>query len=233
MRQPFIAVALACAACTTGPPDPQPQRAPASPELKLELGSDWSIVEQDRAHVILRHRDGNDGVRVTLAPSADGRLPGVSPILGGRTWEYREADRVRPAFAPPHADRPVAAAAIQAQGPDLLIRLSGPPLTALVDHPLAPEDPVLTWIRLRPRPGSWRIALQGLHVVTLAGPVTLRETGRQRMAISPWGVFTLHDSPPASQGGSSPTVWWLDTTPSAHATQPYPRISLTWTPLIP
>lgn len=233
MRPLLPTLAVVTIGCAAEPDRSIGGDGPAPPEPELELGPDWSIVQQDATGIVLRHRGGNDGVRVTLAPGPDGRTPGVAPVIDGRTWEIREGGRVRPAFAPAHADRAVAAAAIQAQGPDLLIRLSGPPLDELIEHPLAPKDPVLSWVRLRPRAGSWRIVLQGLHTIRLAGPASVEERGRERQVDGPWGSFVLHDTPPVAIGASEPGAWWLDTTPSAHATEPYPRLSLTWTPLSP
>ena len=229
----YRAIVLLAALACRAPAPPTPAAVPAPPPVELELAAPWQVVEQDETQVVLRHGDTPDGVRLNLTRTAAGRWPGIAPIVAGRTWEIREGDRIRPAFTAPLADRPPSRVVVSSQGPDLLIRYEGVPLAGLVDHPDAPTDPVLTWVRLRPRPGSLRIVLQGLHVVSLPAPVAVDERGDGRTLTTPWGRLEVDDAAPAARSVAGPTSWWLDTTPSADALAPYPRTGLTWWPARP
>lgn len=231
MNARVVVAILLSVGCTSvaAPSDPT-----SSPTLDLDLTEDWHVVEQDPSQIVLRHRDGADGVRINLAPTAQGRWPGVAPILAGETWELRERDRIRPIWAVPFADRAPARVSVSVQGPDLLVRFEGPPLTELVAHPNAPSDPVLSWVRLRPRPGSWRIVLQGLHVWTVPSQgLQVREAGDRRSMSTAWGEFVIDEPVPVSVSASDRRSAWIDTSPAAASLDPYPRVGLTWTPTGP
>jgi len=228
MTRAIPLLALLLAAC---PPPPTASSPPAPPpEPRLELDATWTIVEQDATQIVLRYREGPHGVRVNLARTADGRQPGIAPIVNGRTMELRDADAIRPAFLPPLADRPPDEVVIEVQGPDLLIRLAGLPLAGLIEDPAAPPDPVLTWVRVRPRPGSIRFIVHGLAVWTLPAGTAVEELGDRRVLHTSWGRFEVDGAAPVTRGLAGPEGWWLDLTPSAAARQPYPRFGITWTP---
>lgn len=202
--------------------------APVLPEVRL--GSSWSIVEENRDELILRHQTSPDGVRIVLALTAQGRQAGVSPIVDGHTYEVRRGDQIVPMLAWPWPEHPVRSLIIEEEGPDLLIRLSGPALHAVTDHPDAPDDPTLSWTRIRPRGTSWRIALTGVHRWTLPQVGRVEHRGQDRVLHSGWGSFEVRTDAravrSAATGGS--LVW--DTRPSIELAQPYPKTGMTWRP---
>lgn len=194
----------------------------------VSLSDDWQIVEQSDHHLVLRYKTSNEGVRINLAVDDRGRQPGVALVLNGRTWEVQDADLLHPAWGLPYLDRPPSQIDIISQGPDLLIELRGPPLSTLVEHPEAPDDPVLSRLRIRPRPQSWRVITQGLHVWSLpARELQIEHLGDRRIIRSQWGTLTLEGAPARARSVGSPDRLWIDTTPSAEAFDPYPRIGLT------
>lgn len=101
-------------------------------------------------------------------------------------------------------------------------------MNSLTDHPDAPDDPVLSWVRLRQRGDSWRIALRGLHRWNLPGPVRSEQRGDSRTLHTPQGRFEYSSDAPVSHSLATPDGWLRDTRPSLAAAQPYPRTGITW-----
>lgn len=201
--------------------------APPIPEVSL--GPDWSIVEESREELVLRHRRSADGLRIVLAPTDAGRWVGVAPIRDGRTLEHVVADAIVPVFAWPLA-APLSSVKVEAQGPDLLVRLEGPPLSAQSLHPDAPDDPVISWVRVRPRGDTWRIALRGVHRIHLPPLQDSAHHGSDRVLLTAWGSFRIDTDAPAVRGHSGPRGYAWDSTPSIDLAAPYPRTGITWTP---
>lgn len=228
--RPLRRLALLLTACAPLPPEAPPTAATSPPVPRVDLGGDWVIVEETAESLALRWRDSADGVRIDLA-TTDRALAGVTPIVAGRTLAIEQDGRRIPMFGVPLPDAPLTAATVEVQGPDLLVRLEGPPLDTLTDHPDAPESPVLSWVRLRRRPGSWRLVLQGLHVWTLpAEGLSSTHLGDHRELHTAFGTFEVTSQAPAWSGGLDRDRWWLDTTPSADRAAPYPRTGMTFTP---
>ncbi|MFK7931082.1 MAG: hypothetical protein AB8H79_23045 [Myxococcota bacterium] len=227
LRTGALLATIACAAdapAAPAPTEPAPVVVPA-----VSMGGDWVIVEENSEFMVFRWGQSPHGVRLNLV-SVDGRQVGVSPIVGGRTLEVRSGSDVAPAFAWPWPQHPLTAANIEVQGPDLLIRLQGPPLNTLTDHPDAPEDPALSWVRLRPRGESWRIALRGVHRMNLPGPVMVEHLGDRRVLHSEVGTFELTTDARAASSASTARMWTLDTRPNLDLARPYPKTGLTWRP---
>lgn len=216
----LLAAIATCGAALASPPP-------------FEVSESWEVVERSEDVVVFRYRDSAHGVRINLRPGPRGRVPGVAPILHGKTWEVHEGERLFPLFAMPYADREPRGVEIRSQGPDLFIELRGPPLGELVDHPEAPDDPVLSRLRIRPRPGSWKIIAQGLHLWSFpAQDLSLHQLGDARTLSCAWGVVHLQGRASGSRSLWTPDRLWIDTTPSAAAFDPYPTLELT-VPLSP
>lgn len=199
------------------------------PVPTVQLAGDWVIIEEDPSSIVVRWRDTADGVRINVARGDAGRTVGVAPIVGGRTAELRQGGHVVPLVTPSFAS--LSAVTIEVQGPDLLVRMEGPPLASLTDHPDAPDDPALAWVRLRPRGETWRIALRGMLALTLpADELVVNERVRDRTVRSAWGDFVQRGGAPLSRSVLAGGVWVYDTAPSLTIQQPYPQLGLTWTP---
>ncbi|TNE90252.1 MAG: hypothetical protein EP330_08790 [Deltaproteobacteria bacterium] len=190
----------------------------APPAVSVELEAPWSVGHDGGSHLNLRYGDSAEGVRVQLEPSEDWPI-GVSPIQGGRPMRAHGALMVAPPLPPARVE-------IRSEGPDLLVRLFGPPLNALTDREDAPEDPTLTWVRLRPRGSSWRIVLDGVGQVAVEGS-TCHWTGRA------WKIgehTELQTAALAWRSWIDADAWFLDVTPAVELADPYPRTAWTWTP---
>ncbi len=178
--------------------------------------------------------DSAEGVRVDLASGA--RVAGVSVVDRGKPWLVRDgAGRLWPTVAVGQPESPLSSAEIASQGPDLVVRLAGPPIASISDHPDAPVDPVLTWVRLRHRGDDWRVVVDGLATVSIPvntpkptrvddGQTEIQaRTGRLRFGTtasrwsSDWDVATGR--------------WTFSTNPALTAVEPYPRTTLTWSPV--
>ncbi len=212
-----------------GPP-PSGPAWPDPPVPTVSMGGGWVILEEDAEGLTLRWRDTADGVRVQLA-ATDDALPGVAPIAGGATARLVRGGRRVPLVGLPDPTRGLSAATLEVQGPDLVVRLAGDPLDRYTDHPDAPEDPVLTWVRIRRRADGFRIVVQGLATLTLpAEGLAVHHHGRHRVLETAWGRVRQDDDPPAVRGRLDGEALVLDTLPSLERTAPYPRMGFTWTP---
>ena len=224
-RSAFLVALVGCGAPAIEAPAPPP----VVPQV--QLGGDWVIIEEDTSQVIVRWRDTADGVRINLAPGDAGRRIGVAPIVSGRTAALRLGDDMVPMVTPSFA--PLTALHLEVQGPDLLVRMEGPPLATLTDHPAAPTDPALAWVRLRPRGETWRLALRGqLTVATPGEGVTVAERASDRIIETAWGPLEMRSTAPAWTGTHTAAAWTYDTGPSLRAHQPYPQVGITWTPTL-
>jgi hypothetical protein len=188
---------------------PQPiQGSPALPVPAISVDGQWVATEAGVDRIGIRH-DNGDGVVVRFSTA-----PEVTLIKGGRPTGVR--------FTPPTND--LTAITIKTEGPDLLVRLSGQPLNTLTDHPEAPHDPTLTWLRVRPRSSGWRIILDGLGTLHLPeGPVTPLSEGFRLSADGNHYDITIDAKAHTSWVEDG---WHLSTTPAVHQADAYPRLSL-------
>ncbi len=209
------------AACDPAEPEEEPQ-------VSLELAPPWRLLERRSTHLALALADSPHGVRIQLR--REDRVPGVSPVWQGRTLEVAGHDGAWPLVAVAFPERPVEQVEVAVEGVDLLVRFEGPPVRARVEDPGAPDDPVLTWVRLRPRPDDWRIVLDGLGTVSLPSEglrVAPGSSGGLEIE-SAVGRLALDSSAARVE-----TVWEVDrwrwsNVASLQAFDPYPRTGVTW-----
>jgi len=224
----WLALLMACSPRALAAEPEAPAQQVVVPEVTL--GGDWVIVEESPRELVLRLGDSPHGVRVVLAETEGGRRIGVAPIHDGRTLELRDGDVTTPVFAWPFPDHPLTAASVEVEGPDLVVRLQGPPLQDVTDHPDAPADPVLCWVRIRPRGSTWRFALRGVHRITVPALDSIEYRGVERVWEDDWGWFAVQTDAPAITGHQDGTRLVWDTSPSIDLAQPYPKTGITWTP---
>jgi hypothetical protein len=197
----------------------EPEIAPIP--VTLEVEDPWVLVSQDASEVAIRFGETGDGVRIWTAS-------GTSPVHAGRTLDG-------PLIAWPYPDR-LDRVEVRVQGIDLVVRAYGPPIHSVTGRDDAPDDPILTWVRYRPRGEDWRVVVDGLGVITLPapiGPITASEGGFTWSLQASDARFALDTNAPAWSSRIAAGAWVLDLGPSLAVQQPYPRTGLTWTPLSP
>lgn len=234
LKPTIVVIFCAVLACNTRQGDEDPPvvtpggEAGEAPSLDLQVAPPWSVAHQTDQALVLRLAEGSEGVRVQLATDPQGRLPGLSPILSGRTLEVEDQTGRWPMLAPSFS--PVQRVEVLSQGQDLVVRLFGDPLERLLTHPKAPSDPALAWLRVRPRGQTWRLASQGLVILSLPAP-GLQEGVAEGSTLlrGSWGQLELESSHPL-RTGQGDQRWWVDTLVSPDTTQPYPELGITWTP---
>lgn len=203
--------------------------APTVVPVTVDLDGAWALVSEDDDEIAVRFGQTGEGARVWARGSA-GRPAGVTPVHDGRTLEVPDEGVAWPLVAFPEGVRRVE---VTVQGIDLVVRAYGAPIVEVTRRDDAPDDPVITWVRLRPRPEDWRIVLDGLGTVSLpapAGPVEPSEGGFAWTIGGPRGPVVLDTNAPAWSSAVTRERWHLDLWPSLWETQPYPRTGLTWTP---
>lgn len=161
-----------------------------------------------------------------------GKVPGVSIVYDGKTLGIDDGARHWPTAAVGFPDHPITDARVETDGPDLVVRLEGPALSEVTDHPAAPKDPVLTWVRIRPRPtAGWRVVVDGMATLSLpAGPVQPTSDETITLRTEHWGQFELVPGGRATRSEMNARRWSWSTTPSLERIDPYPRTRLTWHP---
>jgi hypothetical protein len=199
----------------------------------VQMTAPWKVEWQDPDALAVRLGDSANGVRIQLAADATGRVPGVSPIDRGKTLEVAADGHRWPLVAIGYPEARLQTVAVEVDGPDLVVRFAGPPLDAVTTHPQAPKDPVLTWVRLRPRGETWRIAVTGLATLAIAANgATAGDLGDAVIA-GDWGTFRLSTDAPRFGSRFADGGLFFDTRPALEREQPYPKTSLTWTPIPP
>lgn len=184
----------------------------------MSLEAPWRLAHDGETSLAVRHGDTPEGVRIQLMPTDDWGI-GASPIVGGRATRAGTHPLVGVGFVP-------VAVEVRADGPDLLVRFSGPPFSQLTDREDAPEDPVLAWIRLRPRGETWRVVLDGLGVITIPDAQQATWTS-QGLAV---GSAILTTTATTHSSRLIDGAWQLDTTPALDHADPYPRTGITFRP---
>jgi hypothetical protein len=185
----------------------------------VTLTAPWREAWRDAGALAVQLGDSPSGVRVQWV----GRS-GVTPVVDGKTMEIDDTPWVSPAWT-----APISAVTVESEGPDLVVRFTGPPLDQLTTHPDAPADPAIAWVRLRPAADSWRISTTGL--VGLLFPVSAaRPTDRGEVLLTnEWGSFRLElDDPVHTEQDDH--RWRLDTRPLLDRARPYPVVGLRFIP---
>jgi hypothetical protein len=198
----------------------QPPSWRATPDVDVQ--APWQVVQQDDDVIALRFNDTPHGVRVFLGPSDRSHQAGASPVVDGRTVG-------RPMLGVPHAIGPARTVKVRSDGYDLLVRFASQPLDEVSHDALAPADPALTWLRLRPRNDSWRIVMDGLGTLTLPADGAHPSTAGTALS-GPAGTMDVETDAPVVSTTWTDGVWQLSTLPSVEARVPYPRTAFTWTP---
>ncbi len=201
-------------------PDTQPASWRATPDVDVQ--APWQVVQQDDDVIALRFDDTAHGVRVFLGPSDRWSQAGASPVVDGQTVGH-------PMLGVPLAIGPTQTVTVRSEGHDLLVRFASQPLQTLTTDPLAPPDPALTWMRMRPRNGSWRMVMDGLGTLNL--PTTSAHPSSAGTKLSgAFGTMDVETDAPEVQTFWADGVWQLSTLPSLEARAPYPRTAFTWAP---
>lgn len=215
-----LAVILIPAAlgCHDAPEVVPPWRAVA--DVRVE--EPWHSIQEDGDVLALRFDDTPHGVRVFLGPSDRWAHAGVSPVVNGETIGT-------PMLAVPTGIGPAETVTVRSEGHDVLVRFASQPLNSVTTDPLAPADPTLTWIRLRPRNGSWRIVMDGLGTLNLPAESIHSGTAGTQLR-GPAGTFDVGTDAPQFTTAWSPGHWQLSTQDSIHDRAPYPRTAFTWAP---
>lgn len=197
----------------------------AAVETELAVEGSWRVVHQRPERIALHHRGSTEGVVIDLR----GR-PGLSLVLHGQTLSTERSGERWPLVTAGYPDHPLQRARVYTEGPDLVVQLEGPPLHRVHDHPEAPADPVLSWVRLRPRGADWRIVLTGLLTLHLpARSVRMHPTAPGWLVeTDSWGHFHVEpDERP--DHSTAATGWWrLRTHPALDRLDPYPQRALSW-----
>ena len=201
-------------------PDRQRPSWRAIPEIDVE--APWQVVQQDDDVIALRFEDTAHGVRIFLGPTERWSEAGASPVVDGKTVG-------RPMLGVPLGVGPAQTVTVTSEGHDLLVRFASQPLNEVSRDPLAPDDPALTWLRLRPRNGSWRMVMDGLGTLNLpAHSVRPSTAGVKLRGVD--GTMDVQTDAPEFTTSWADSVWALSTLPSLEARAPYPRTAFTWTP---
>ena len=149
------------------------------PVPTISLDETWVKTEAGENHIGVRHENG-DGVVVRLT-----QTPEILLVQGGRPTGVR--------FTP--TSNELTAITIKQDGPDLLVRLAGPPINTITDHKEAPEDPALrgcvfalgqlggasfwmAWARCTFQKGPFHLSPKGFGCPRTAPTMTSRQTPR-------------------------------------------------------
>lgn len=189
-----------------------------APEITIE--PPWELVEESGS--VLRFAAGTDRVEVDLGSTA-----GVTPLLGDHALRTPGG---LPLLRVPWPELGLSKAEITSEGPDLVVRLYGPPLHTVSPHPSAPPTPVHTWIRVRPRGETWRFGVRGLVVVHVSGQDITAGVASRGLEVrsDEWGGFTWQTDAPHTSSAMGPTWWTLSLVPALYALKPYPELGITW-----
>jgi hypothetical protein len=188
----------------------------------VNVQAPWQVVQQDDDVIALRFDDTPHGVRVFLGPSDRWSQAGASPVVDGKTVGH-------PMLGVPQAIGPAQTVTIRSEGHDLLVRFASQSLQTVSTDPLAPSDPALTWLRLRPRNGSWRMVMDGLGTLNLPAD-SVRPSSAGNSLSGPSGTLDVQTNAPAFDTYWADGVWQLTTVPSLKTRTPYPRTAFTWAP---
>lgn len=225
--KPHPYLLLLLGACEAEAPSRPPEAALITVEDRTT--APWRVERAEAGRTTFRMGDSGHGVHVDLAQRA-GHPPGFTLIHAGRAWSIDE-DAIRwPMIALPWSATETVAVTAETQGPDLILRASGPSLRVWAQDPSAPADPAITWVRLRARGDDWRVVVDGLAQLSWpAGTLTLAPGAGWRLA-GDWGEARFDTDAPAVRTRSTAHRYLLDTQVSLASKRPYPRVAFTFQP---
>lgn len=168
------------------------------------------MINDASSDISLHHTQSEDGVIVDYS----GEDVGLSLVLNGKRTPMT-------LISPP--DSHLSRLAIKSDGPDLIVRFYGPPIAEITDHPEAPVDPVLTWLRLRHRPNGWRVILDGLFDLNLPANSSVKPTSGGVELRAPFGTIDYSTEAAATSSSHDSSSLRFSTTPAVDEADAYPR----------
>ena len=197
---------------------------------ELSVSAPWSIVQDEGDTYTITHQDHTASLILHVRHGT----VGLTLSHRNRNLHTTTASGAIPTFESPIPFTDLSKLRIESQGIDLVVRIEGAPIRDWTDTPSAPNDPVLTWFRVRVRKKAIRVIAQGLVRFTLPaskeGPHP-KPSGNERVSFSHgYGFWTLKTDAIGLEGQKTRTQWWIDTTPSIFAKQPYPKTTVEWMP---
>ena len=194
------------------------------------VSAPWRIVEDDPNTYTMTHQDHTASLIVRVR---NGRV-GLTLSHRNRNLHTTTKSGAIPTFESPIPITEVTALRIESQGIDLVVRVEGGSIRDWTDTPSAPDDPVLTWFRVRIRNDAIRVITQGLVRFTLPasteGPHPKPTVNESVSFTHGYGFWTFKTNAMGLEGQKTRTQWWVDTSPSIDAKQPYPKTTVEWTP---
>lgn len=199
---------------------------------EVSVSAPWRVVQQDAHTFRITHQNHE----ASLLLSTQETKAGLTLSYLNRNLHTTTLSGPIPTFQSPLPTTEIETLRFESQGIDLLIRIEGSTIRTWTDSPSAPNDPVITWFRLRVRNKAIRIITQGLVQWTLPasvdGPHPTPIANGGISFIHGYGHWTLKTDAKGIQGQKTQEIWWIDTSPSIHLKQPYPKTTIEWSPSI-
>ena len=201
-------------------------------EPEVSVSAPWSVVQNAPGTFTVTHRDHAAALIVT----SDESKIGLTVSYLNRKLHTTTASGPIPTFLSPLPTSKIETLRFESQGIDLLIRIEGSTIREWTGSPSAPDDPVITWFRVRVRNDAIRVITQGLVALTLPasteGPYPSPTADGGISFTHGFGRWSIHTDAKGLQGQKTQQLWWLDTTPSIDLKQPYPKTTIEWSPNI-
>lgn len=199
-------------------------------EPEISVSGPWRVQEISGSEWTFHNAKHTAYVTLSTHP---GRL-GITMTYQNRTLHTPHNGQNIPLLAPPFSADTLSSVRVQTQGPDLLIQLEGPSQRSWTGLEKAPEDPLLSWVRVRVRDQSLRFSLRGLHRWTLPasdeGPHPVPGTLGGIAFDHGFGHWQYRTNARAVSGEKRKQTWYMDTSGSIDLAQPYPQTVVDWTP---
>lgn len=199
---------------------------------KISVSEPWTVRKIDEGQWTFHSFKHPAHVTLSLRPEKFG----VSLTYENRTMDTPLDHRTEPLIAPTFSADALSKVEIETQGIDLVIRLEGPPLHEWTGQPSAPNDPVISWTRVRVRGKSWRFILRGLQRWNLPaspeGPHPKPSENEGFSFTHGFGSWSYRTNAKALSGQKTRDHWYIDTSGSVWVKDPYPTTVIDWTPSI-
>jgi len=202
----------------------------AASEPEIKVAAPWTVRELKEGGWAFHHMKHP----AILILQTEGR-PGVTLSYKNRIMHTTLPNDSIPLLSPPFQSEDISKTSVESQGIDLVIRLEGPSLREWTEDESAPEDAVLSWIRVRVRGRSIRFAMKGVQQWTLPvsqeGPFPISDPQGGISFDHGFGHWRYQTEALGIRGQKSREVWFIDTSPSIELMGPYPNTVLDWTPI--